>query len=171
MHTSWPAQSRWIQRSQRAWRLVLGSLILAGTVVACPPPSRANTALAPGDFRLTVTDSAVSVEANEANIAAIFAAISQQAGIAIVVHHGVDQTITTHFVQVPFREAFKRLAPNIVILDAHGAQAPPYRVAKVYVLPEGQSSVLQDTQVPQVVTRPKPFTFTFDPSQPAKHAP
>jgi hypothetical protein len=152
--------------------------MMAALAIAPPTLSPMETALAPGTFRLTVTEGALSLEAHEASVAAIFAEIAQYTGIKIVLHIPADQTITTHFTQVPLREAFKRLASNVVILDAQGPQAPSHRVAKVYVLPAGQSGssqpvppMSQDTNVPQAVTRPAPFKFTFDPSQPEKQSP
>jgi hypothetical protein len=87
---------------------------------------------------------------------------------------------------VPLREAFKRLAPNVVILDASGPQAQPHRIAKVYVLQAGQAGLAPPvagetvsplpptalaTAAPQAVPRPEPFKFTFDPSQPGKQSP
>jgi hypothetical protein len=90
-------------------------------------------------FRLMVTEREVSLEAQEASVAAILADIGQHTGIPVVVYPGADARITTHLSHVPLGEALKRLAPNIVILPAQGANAPPHRIAKVYVLAVGQN--------------------------------
>ena len=176
---------RWMPPSSRVWGLVLGCLMLTGVVAAQPAPSSVGSTLAPGTFRLKVTDNALSLEANAASLAAICTAISQHTGIEIVLQRGADQTLTTQLSQVPLREAFKRLAPNIVMMDAQGPSVPSHRIAKVYILPTGQAGgpqpgaarvaspvtpTSQDKRVPQADTRPTPFSFTFDPSQHEKPA-
>ncbi|WHZ28364.1 MAG: hypothetical protein OJF51_003162 [Nitrospira sp.] len=49
----------------------------------------------------------------------------------------------------------------MAIVTAQGPNAPPHHIAKVYVLPKGQ------TKLTQLEDRPVagPFQFTFDPSQ------
>jgi hypothetical protein len=154
--------------------------MLTGVAAAQPTTTPAGSGLAPGTFRLKVTESALSLEANAASLAGICTAISQHTGIEIVLHRGADRTLTMHLSQVPLREAFKRLAPNVVMVDAQGPSGPSHRIAKVYILQTGQAGVpqpgaekaaspvtptSQDQRVPQAGTRPAPFTFTFDPSQ------
>ena len=133
--------------------------MLAGLAAAQPIPSQAASPLAPGTFRLTVTEREVSLEAQEASVAAIVADIGQRTGIPVVVYPGADERITTHLSRVSLDEALKRLAPNIAILPAQGANAPAHRIAKVFVLAAGQAR-------PPATARPAPFQFTFDPLQP-----
>jgi hypothetical protein len=128
------------------------------------------------------------LEAQEASVAAILADIGQHTGIAVVVYPGADARITTHLSHVPLDEALKRLAPNIVILPAQGMNAPPHRIAKVYVLAVGQAIPPQvdggptQPQTPAPTdaqgqdrqpsaARPAPFQFTFDPSQHMQRSP
>ena len=174
------SHGHWIPPGSGVWRLVLGCLMLTGVAAAQHTASPVGSGLAPGTFRLKVTDSALSLEANAASLAAICKAISQKTGIEIVLHRGADRTLTTQLSHVPLREAFKRLAPNVVMVDAQGPSGPSHRIAKVYILQTGQARVpqpgaekaavpviptSQEKRVPQAGARPTPFTFTFDPSQ------
>lgn len=183
MHVFRQPHSRWMQHNRWAWGFVLGCLMLTGVATAQSTPSPVAPALAPGTFRLTVTDSVLSLEANAASLAAICTAIDQQTGIEIVLYHSAVQTLTTHLAHVPWRGAFKRLAPNVVMVDAQEPLVPSHRIAKVYILQAGQAGasqpvaeeatspvppMSQGTPMPQAVMRPKPFTFTFDPLQPGK---
>jgi hypothetical protein len=131
------------QSCLRMWvRLVgfiLGGMLLPSLAAAQPMSPQAAPPLAPGTFRLTVTKHKVSLEAQEASVAAILADIGQRTGIPVVVYPGADARVTIHLSRVPLDEALKRLAPNIVILPAQGVNAPPHRIAKVYVLATGQA--------------------------------
>jgi hypothetical protein len=134
-----------------------------------------------------VTDRELSLEAQEASVATIVAEIGRRTGIPMVIYPGVDERITTHLTRVALAEALTRLAKNVVILPAQGADAPPHRIAKVYVLAPGQARPLgvedgpAQLQAPGTtgaagqahdkVSRPAPFQFTFDPSQHRQHAP
>lgn len=184
MHIFRQPHGRWMHDSIGVWGLILGCLMLTGVATAQPSQSLGDTALAPGTFRLTVTDSGLSLDANAASLTAICTAIGHQTGIEIVLNQGAEQTLTAHLAHVPLREAFKRLAPNVVMVDAQGPSVPAHRIATVYILQAGQEGVSQpvaeeaaspvpstsqDTRVPQAGTRPAPFTFTFDPSQHEKH--
>jgi hypothetical protein len=111
----------------------------------------------------------MTLEAYEASVHEICAEIGRQTGIEILLYPGPDTTITTHFEQVPFREAFRRLASNVVIVEAHGPRIPPHQIAKVYILHEGQpghAHTVGGTRTSQPQTPPAPFQFTFDPSKP-----
>jgi type II secretory pathway component GspD/PulD (secretin) len=156
---------------------------LAAAQEVSSPPS---LSLAAGTYRLMVTERAVSLEAQEASIAAIVADISRRTGIPIVIYPGVDERITIHLTQVALAEALKRLAPNVAIVPAQGMDAPPHRIAKVYVFAKGQArTTVVDTRPPQregatspqaetannAVARPTPFQFTFDPSQYMQRSP
>ena len=171
---------RWMLPSSGVWGVVLGCLVLTGVAVAQPAPAPVGSTLVPGTFRLKVTDNVLSLEANAASLAAICTAISQHTGIEIVLQRGADQTLTTRLSQVPLREAFKRLAANVVMIDAKGPSVPSHRIAKVYILPTGQAGgaqpgaekvaspvtpTSQDKRMPRADSRPAPFSFTFDPSQ------
>jgi hypothetical protein len=153
---------------------ILGGMLLTGLAAAQPMSPQAAPPLAPGTFRLTVTEHKVSLEAQEASMAAILADIGQRTGIPVVVYPGADARVTTHLSRVPLDEALKRLAPNIVILPAQGVNTPPHRIAKVYVLatgqarpPEVEGGTLSHTETAnEAAARPAPFQFTFDPSQP-----
>ena len=141
---------------------ILGGLILADLAVAQSVPSQATAFLAPGTFRLTVTERDLSLDAYEASLATILTEIEQRTKIPIVMmFSAVDERITIHLSQIPLDKALKQLAPNVAIATAKGPNAPPHRIAKVYVLPKGQS------QLTQIDERPAagPFQFTFDPSQ------
>ena len=142
--------------------LVLGGIALTGLATAestTPPP--ANSFLATGTYRLTVTDRELSLDAVEASLAAILAEIEQRTGIPIVVNSGMNERITIHLSQMPLEKALKQLGPNVAIATTKGPNAPAHRIAKVYVLPKGQN------QLTQLDDRPgtEPFQFTFDPSQ------
>jgi hypothetical protein len=149
-------------------------------------PSTAEPALAPGTFRLTVTEEHLSLEAQDASVAAIFREIGQQTGIRMTIHPGVDETITMRFARVPLRDALKRLAKNVAIVTTQAPNAPPHRIAKVYVFAAGQAGVVSGGRGPtrppaataketaprpptatakEATPRPEPFKFTFDPSQ------
>lgn len=149
--------------------LALRVCMLPGLVIAQPAPSVVTPALTAGTFRLTVTERAMTLEAYEASGHEIFAEIGRQTGIEMLLYPGPDTTVTTHFEQVPFRDAFRRLAPNGVIVEAHGPRLPPHQIAKVYVLQEGQpghAHTVGETRTPQPQTPPAPFQFTFDPLKP-----
>jgi type II secretory pathway component GspD/PulD (secretin) len=141
--------------------LLLGGILLTGLAIAEPTPPPANSFQATGTYRLTVTERELSLDANEASLAVILAEISQRTGIPISVYSGMNERITIHLSQMPMDKALKQLAPNLAIATAKGPNAPPHRIAKVYVLPKGQ------TQLTQLDERPtsEPFQFTFDPSR------
>ncbi len=141
---------------------ILGGLILADLAVAQSVPSQATAFLAPGTFRLTVTERDLSLDAYEASLATILTEIEQRTKIPIVMmSSAVDERITIHLSQIPLDKALKQLAPNVAIATAKGPNAPPHRIAKVYVLPKGQSQLTQLDERPAA----GPFQFTFDPSQ------
>lgn len=141
--------------------LILGGVLLTGLAAAESTPPPANSFLATGTYRLTVTDRELSLDANEAPLAAIFSDIGQRTGIPIIVYSGMNERMTIHLSQMPMDKALKQLAPNVAIATTKGPNAPAHRIAKVYVLPKGQ------TQLTQLDERPAggPFQFTFDPSQ------
>ena len=141
--------------------LLLGGILLTGLATAESTPPQANSFLATGTYRLTVTERELSLDAFEAPLAAIFSDIGQRTGIPIVVYSGMNERITIHLSQMPLDKALKQLAPNVAIATTKGTNAPAPRIAKVYVLPKGQ------TQLTQLDERPAggPFQFTFDPSQ------
>lgn len=142
--------------------LVLGGLLLAGLATAESTPPQANAFLATGTYRLTVTDRDLSLDATEASLAAILAEIGQRTGIPIVtMSSGVNERITIHLSQMPLEKALKQLAPNVAIATAKGPNAPPHRIAKVYVLPKGQTKLAQNEEH----AKSRPFQFTFDPSK------
>lgn len=141
--------------------LILGGILLTGLATAESTPPQANSFLATGTYRLTVTERELSLDAFEAPLAAILAEISQRTGIPISVYSGMNERITIHLSPIPLEKALKQLAPNLAIATAKGPNDPAHRIAKVYVLPKGQ------TQLTQLDERPtsEPFQFTFDPSQ------
>lgn len=99
-HTHFSAATRLLDVIQQRVLETLGRLMLTGVATAQPTPSPVGTALAPGTFRLTVTDSALSLEANAASLVAICTAIGQNTGIEIVLHCGAGQTLTTDLAHV-----------------------------------------------------------------------
>lgn len=142
--------------------LTLGGILLTGLAAAQSTPLQATSFLAAGTYRLTLTERELSVDAYEAPLATILAEIGQRTGIPIVtMYPGVDERITIHLSLMPLDKALKQLTPNVAIATAQGPNAPPHRIAKVYVLPKGQA------QLPQLVENSGdgPFQFTFDPSQ------
>jgi len=142
--------------------LTLGGILLTGLATAQSTPPQANSFLATGTYRLTVTDRDLSLDAVEASLTAILAEIGQRTGIPIVTMSPVaEERITIHLSQMPLDKALKQLAPNLAIATAKGPNAPPHRIAKVYVLPKGQTKLAQVEENP----RSGPFQFTFDPSQ------
>jgi type II secretory pathway component GspD/PulD (secretin) len=145
----------------RVMGLVLGGLLLAGLAMAESTPPQANSFLTTGTYRLTVTERELSLDAVEASLAAILADIEQRTGIPIVVYSGMNERITIHLSPMPLDKALKQLAPNVAIATARGPNAPPHRIAKVYVLPKGQTKLTQLDERPTS----EPFQFTFDPSQ------
>ena len=142
--------------------LTLGGILLTGLATAQSTPPQGTSFLATGIYRLTVTDRELSLDAREASLAAILAEIGQRTGIPIVtMSPGVDERITVHLSQMPLDKALKQLAPNLAIATAKGPNAPPHRIAKVYVLPKGQTKLAQSEEH----AKSGPFQFTFDPSQ------
>lgn len=139
---------------------ILGGIIAPDLAVAQPIPPQTTGPLASGTFRLTVTEREVSLDAREASAAAILTEIGQRTGIPIVLYPGVDERVTIHLSKVPLDKALRQLRPNVAIVAAQGSNAPPHRIAKVYVLPKGQTGPSQlDDPIPGR------FQFTFDPSQ------
>lgn len=141
--------------------LLLGGIVMTGLATAESTLPPANSFLATGTYRLTVTDRDLSLDANEASLAAIFSDIGQRTGIPIVVYSGMNERITIHVSQMPLDKAIKQLAPNVAIATAKGSNAPAHRIAKVYVLPKGQTKLAQSEEH----AKSGPFQFTFDPSQ------
>ncbi|MFO0698124.1 MAG: hypothetical protein U0236_02760 [Nitrospira sp.] len=141
--------------------LILGSLLLTGLAAAQSTPPQANSFLATGTYRLAVTDRDLSLDASDASLATILAEIEQRTGIPIFISSGVNERITIHLSQMPLDKALKQLAPYVAIATAKGPNAPPHRIAKVYVLPKGQAKLTQLEERPAG----GPFQFTFDPSQ------
>ena len=81
--------------------LVLGGILLTGLAMAQSTPPPANSFLATGTYRLTVTDRELSLDAAEASLAAILADIEQHTGIPIVVYSGMTERVTIHLSQMP----------------------------------------------------------------------
>ena len=174
---------QWCSRMNvRVVGFILGGMLLTGLTAAQPLPPQEASPLAPGTFRLTVTEREVSLDAQEASVAAIFAAIGQRTGIPMVIYPGVDERITIRLTRVALDEALKQLTPNVALVTAQSPDAPPHRIAKVYVFAKGQAKppqlegsptlpqapVAKDTTEPakpSAASRPAPFQFTFDPSQ------
>ncbi len=157
-----PLQRSWMSRmTVPVMRLTLGGILLTGLAAAQSTPPQANSFLATGTYRLTVTDRELSLDANEAPLAAIFSDIGQRTGIPIVVYSGMNERITIHLSPMPLDKAIKQLAPNVAMATAKGPNAPAHRIAKVYVLPKGQTKLAQSEEH----AKSGPFQFTFDPSQ------
>ena len=144
--------------------LVGGCLLtaLASAQEGSSPPALPRAA---GAFHLTVTAQEVSLEAQDASVAAIVTAIGQRTGIPTVIYPGVDERVTIHLTRVALGAALKQVTPNVVILTAPGPDAPPHRIAKVYVFAQGQARLPQAETASEAASRPAPFQFTFDPSQ------
>ncbi len=81
--------------------LILGGILLTGLATAESTPPQANSFLATGTYRLTVTERELSLDANEASLAAIFSDIGQRTGIPISVYSGMNERITIHLSQMP----------------------------------------------------------------------
>jgi len=158
-----PTQLFWTSKmTVHVMGLILGGILLMGLAAAQSTPPQANAFLATGTYLLAVTDRDLSLDASEASLGAILAEIGQRTGIPIVtMSSGVDERITIHLSKIPLDKALKQLAPNLAIATAKGPNAPPHRIAKVYVLPKGQTKPTQVEEKP----RSGPFQFTFDPSQ------
>ena len=142
--------------------LLVGAILLTSVAAAQQTrPPQTTASLSPGTYRLTVTDRELSLDAAEASLAAILAEIEQRTGIPIVVYPGMNERLTIHLSPMPLDKAIKQLVPNVAIATAQGPNAPPHRIAKIYVLPKGQN------QLTQAEERPAggPFQFSFDPSQ------
>ena len=159
-----------MQQTQLSWSprmnvhvmgLIMGGVLLSGLAVAESTPPPANSFLATGTYRLTVTDRELSLDAAEASLSAILAEIEQRTGIPIVVYSGMNERITIHLSPMPLDKAIKQLVPNVAIATAQGPNAPPHRIAKIYVLPKGQNQLTQSEEISSA----GPFQFTFDPSQ------
>jgi len=159
-----------MRHMQRSWTsrmtvhvmgLILGGILLTGLAAAQSTPPQGTSFLATGTYRLTVTERELSLDANEASLAAIFSEIGQRTGIPIVVYSGMNERITIHVSQMPLDQALKQLAPSVAIATTKGPNAPPHRIAKVYVLPKGKTKLTQLDERPTS----EPFQFTFDPSQ------
>lgn len=142
--------------------LLLGGVLLTNLAAAEQTPPPGISFLATGTYRLTVTERELSLDASEASLATILAEIEQRMKIPIVMMYSdVDERVTIHLSLMPLDKALKQLSPNVAIATAQGPNAPPHRIAKVYVLPKGQSKLTQLEERPAG----GPFQFTFDPSQ------
>jgi|RhiMethySRZTD1v2_1073278.scaffolds.fasta_scaffold1929193_1 hypothetical protein len=152
---------------------LVGCCLLTAIATAQEGSSPSTLPLAAGAFHLTVTAYEVSLEAQDASVAAIVAAIGQRTGIPTVIYPGVDERVTIHLTRVALGAALKQVTPNVVIRTALGPDAPPHRIAKVYVFAKGQARppqragapAPQAETAPDTAARPAPFQFTFDPSQ------
>lgn len=157
-----PTQLFWTSKmTVHVMGLLVGGILLTGLAAAQSTPPRANSYLATGTFRLAVTDRDLSLDASDASLATILAEIEQRTGIPIFISSGVNERITIHLSQMPLDKALKQLAPNLAIATAKGPNAPPHRIAKVYVLPKGQTKLAQSEEH----AKSGPFQFTFDPSK------
>jgi hypothetical protein len=169
--------------------LFLAGLLLTTMGTAQQKASPAETALAPGTFRVTVIEGQIAVEANQAPIAAILTEIGQQTGIEMDINLDPKQTITTRFDPIPLREALGRLANNVAVLTTEDSVTSPHGLTKVYVFGTEHAELLQestDQRPPQTEIdrrssqgenaeeespQPTPFEFTLDPSQHLKKSP
>lgn len=141
--------------------LTLGGILLTGLAAAQSTSPQANSYLATGTYRLAVTDRHLSLDASDASLVTILAEIEQRTGIPIFISSGINERITIHLSRMPLEKALKQLAPNVAIATAKGPNAPPHRIAKVYVFPKGQTKLAQSEEH----AKSGPFQFTFDPSQ------
>lgn len=157
-----PTNTSWTSKmTVHVMGLTLGGILLTGLAAAQSTPPQANSYLATGTFRLAVTDRDLSLDASDASLSTILAEIEQRTGIPIFISSGVNERITIHLSQMPLEKALKQLAPNVAIATAKGPNAPPHRIAKVYVLPKGQTKLAQSEEH----AKSGPFQFTFDPSK------
>lgn len=120
--------------------LVMGCIILT-SIASAQNETTQLSPLAIGTFRLTVTENKVSLEANKASVAVIFAEIGQRLGIKMNLN--TNEIITTRFESVPLFEALKRLAKNIVIITTQGSNDMSDHITKVYVFGKGQINLSQ----------------------------
>jgi hypothetical protein len=162
---------------------LLVAMLLTSLTTAQSVPSQVASPLAAGTFRLTVTEREASLDAHEASLAAILAEIGQRTRIPIVtIHPRGDERITIHLSLMPLDKALKQLTPDVAIVAAQGPNAPPHRIAKVYLLPKGQPGSTQleysriSPEIPVATDARESatsseaeesirFKFTFDPSQ------
>ncbi len=158
-----PMQRSWSSRmTVHVVGLILGGILLTGLAAAQSTSPQSSSFLASGTYRLTVTERDLSLDASEASLVAILAEIEQRTKIPIIMmSSAVDERITIHLSQMPLDKALKQLVPSVAIATAQGPNAPAHRIAKVYVLPKGQSKLAQLDERPAA----GPFQFTFDPSQ------
>jgi hypothetical protein len=145
--------------------LVLPLCLLPGALWA---EDASEAGLAPKAFVLTVHEQQLSLHAREASLAAILAQIGRELGIDVGAHIPADETITVTFDQLPIVEALQQLSPNYayVVDTARGDRS----IAKIIVLSKGEAISRPTSSTPPEAqrtdaSRPKPFTFEFDPSK------
>jgi hypothetical protein len=146
--------------------LMLGGILLTGLAAAQSMPPQPTSPLAPGTFRLTVTERELSLDAYEAPLTAILAEIEQRTKIPIVaMRPAMDERVTIHLSLMPMEKAFRQLSPNVAIATAKGPNAPPHRIAKIYVLPKGKTKPTEVEVSSSVALSNGSFQFTVDPTQ------
>ena len=148
----------------------------ASRIAACGPSPEcslwagdaSDDVLAPQAFVLTVHEQRLSLRAREASLTAILAQLGRELDIEVVTHIPADETITVTFDQLPVAEALKKLSPNYayVVGTARGARS----ITKIIVLSKGDATIRPTSSAPSEAqrteaSRPKPFTFEFDPSK------
>jgi hypothetical protein len=154
---------------------------LFGGEAETPPGSAKQSA----SFVLTIREGLLSLRATEASLQAILDAIGQRMHIEVVTQLPADQTVTIAFDQLPLEAALKRLSryASIAYLVQQEAGQGQAQITQITVFPkgsgpEGPSAAPREPEqvarpegggppdsVSEESSRPKPFRFTFDPSQ------
>lgn len=151
---------RWIMR------LTVGVVLLISCVrtgeVATDNPATPAALSAP--FSLMIENGVLSLQAEDASLAAIMGEIGRQMHIDVKVHLPVEARITLAFVRLSLPEAIEQLRRYAnVVYQTTSVQGD---ITHIIVFPQGGSTAL-DTSASDAsdTTASQSFQFNFDPSK------
>ena len=137
------------------------------------------------DYGLRIESDLISLQATDIPLIQIVEYIGEQMDIQVIVQIPRDERITTQFEALPLEKALQRLSQNHALVTDKEAGT----ISKIFLLPKGQETPMEPAAVslPEPVSlpesasvdadavgrtedqadpkQPKPFEFTFDPSQ------
>lgn len=127
-----------------------------------------------GSFQLTVSQGKVSLNAQEAPVAAIFEDLSRKTGIQIENRLNPEQKVTTVFNNVPLAQAIAKLG-SVAIVYGTDRNKPGTQIARIIVSAKGTKMRSQSNTMATPTTAAskgseagapaRPFAFEFDPSK------
>ena len=137
------------------------------------------------EYLLQIDGNLVSLQATDIPLVQIIEDIGKRMHIKVVVQIPKDERVTAQFESLPLEKALQRLSQNHALMTDKEAGT----ISKIFLLPKGQEAPMEQAVVspPEPVSlpestsahmtgkarsgdqpeskQPKPFEFTFDPSQ------